>query len=428
MGNKDFSWWYEIMKYTREAPGRVYADELVERIRASGDGTNESVEPDDVVNYLNTHKPEELMGRNYLRQDPVTQGVFSIPSQRSELDSAVASYFSDTEAPYLYNRYLYTDMPKNESAWSMKDIHHMGRKAGAVWLDDNDYLCIDLTRLPPNGNKGRNSSQQVSERPAGAWEDKDGCHPVLPHKFVKESLCVANFDLQELIDDYDGEKIAGIGEFKADGVIFTGTTSFAFKSNYEDSPPLKGGLCLRGATFCNDVVVKNVTFDLSGEGHKDAGYNTSKVDFRDVRFYGNVFFRDVRFMGDSPNAELSFEDARIQHESKDAGNKIEFNNVDFGDVRLNCFQMILGDYVYCLSEKSSESVYTPWDKRKNTIRFNNVLFGDGAGIDFTDAEIDNGIIEVSNVSALPLSFFALPLWSNRVILMLKKNIVPRVTT
>lgn len=366
MSGEDFSWWYEIMKYIREAPGRVYADELAKRIGSSGSKTNESIKPDEVVNHLNAQKPEGLRHNHFLRQDTLTKGIFSIPSQRSELDKSIQDKYKD----YIYNSYLYTPNapPEKKEIRGWKELH------------DSEFLCID--------NEG-----------------------VLHIDLTKLSADVRNFKLQSVVDmcEKNGDHIKAIGKINADRVVFKGKTEFSFRSNYEDSPPLKRGLCLRGATFCDDVEIKNVTFDLSGEGQMEAGYNTSKVDLRDVRFFGNVTFRDIRFMGDSPNMELSFEDARICHKNKGSDNKIEFNNVDFGNTHLNFFQMILGEFVYGLPEKSSseqgQAGQESDSQGKNIIRFNNVLFGDGAKIDFTDAEIDNGLIEISNISALPLSYF-----------------------
>lgn len=315
----------------------------------------------------------------------MTSGIFSIPSQRCVLDETIYSRFKIMKTPYYYNTHLYSKSTENVGGWSVRNIKQMEGDERIVWLD-GDSLHIDLTKLPSNEIDRNKPKNDTGQRPR-----------------------VANFDLQELVDKFGVARVASIGEFRADGVVFTGKIKFVFNSNYEDSPPLKRGLCLRGATFCDDVEIKNVTFDLSGEGQMEAGYNTSKVDFRDARFFGNVTFRDIRFMGDSPNMELSFEDARICHENKGSDNKIEFNNVDFGNTHLNFFQMILGEFVYGLPEESSseqgQAGQESDSQGKNIIRFNNVLFGDGAKIDFTDAEIDNGLIEISNISALPLSYF-----------------------
>lgn len=56
MSTLDTSQWYKIMKYIREAPGRVYADELLDMIHTLQGDEKEK----EVVDFLNINPPKGL--------------------------------------------------------------------------------------------------------------------------------------------------------------------------------------------------------------------------------------------------------------------------------------------------------------------------------------------------------------------------------
>ena len=77
--------WMRIMRYIREVPGTVYEEQLDDIYRAvSGERPDGQIN----VNLLNGGCPSFPEGRRYLKADPVTGGIYTIPGQRKTLDKA----------------------------------------------------------------------------------------------------------------------------------------------------------------------------------------------------------------------------------------------------------------------------------------------------------------------------------------------------
>lgn len=368
--NVDFEYWYKIMKYIREVSGTVYEEELLELLQSYPGGIPSC--PKDagkVVDFLNQVNPFGVIGC-FLKTDDLSGGIYTIPSQRQQLDGALFEHYENTAQPYSYNRFLYMEalqLPK--STWTFERILERDKdrpETEKVFsLDEERQLKIDLTLL----------------------EGKE--------------VAVSDFDLQAIANHF---QVMSFGKINAANVLFVGDTNLQFNMEFRSSPFLKNGMCFCGATFCKDLRIKNITFEMSAEEKTEEEYDSTKVDFRNVRFFGSVSFRDIRFIGDTSDTELSFEDARIAHGTEAGGqlNKIEFRNIDFAHTQLNLFQMVVGRFVFGIA-KADKAEGRP---DQNRILFAHVVFAEDAVLNLSDVEINNGLIEMKNVPTLPASHFS----------------------
>lgn len=342
MDMRDTRWWSETMEYIRVVPGKVYKDQLLAlvRERMTAHGVNaeselRGVNEENIADFLNGGG--DL--RYYLKMDPVTGGIYTVPSRRRELDRLLF----EADSSYKYNKYLYEDAaPEFIGGADMAEV----ARTAVTFSPETGELEIDLKRL--------------------AGEEK----------------VVDSFDINELTELVGGE-VSRITRFAAQGVVFTGVTNLAFGAERVSAPPVTGGIALSEATFTGPVRMGNMTLDFA------AGEGGGRVDFRNVRFFDDVAFRDLRFTGDTESAEISFEDARF---SKD----LEFTNIDFGAATLNCFQMVVGDFVGYVDRRAEGR---PVGRRR--VRLVNIDISEDAAIDFTDAEMDGTDIIFENISKLP---------------------------
>lgn len=359
------SWWLRIMEYLRVAPGRIYAEQLLDKLEyffysEAGPGMHlpESARID-VVDFLNTCTPEGLPGkinRHFLKSDVLTNGVYTVPSQRVTLDAALKAANPD----YTYNPWLYissghapkADLTLDQVLADPEAFRHIFQ------LDtQTQSLSIDLTRISHTG----------------------------------ESPVFHGFDLNRIVARYAMlSPIRKITRFDAGSVLFTGYTQIAL-DDCADVPTLSRGLSCNGATFFGRFEMRGITFTFDAENSRpDNGYEPNKVDFRNARFFGRTAFKDVRFIGEVLDMEMSMEDARIQE-------SIDFFNVEFGHANLNCFQMVIGDFVDRLVLTNS---HTPC-VGKRTVRLTNVTAEEDVVFDFTDVEMDQGQILICNIPKLP---------------------------
>lgn len=363
-------WWRDVMEYIRVAPGRIYPEQALQRLAYfyQCDQGSKSQLPklafDDVVTFLNTYDPDRPNGgvnRHILKTDVLTNGIYTVPSQRVLLDAMLHEENPD----YKYNKYLYMDAlePGLRHGMDLETLMIEPEEYPGVFSLDaqTGELSIDLTAL---------------EKPG-------------------EEVVVHGFHLGKLVASLSRRwSISRLGVINAAGVRFTGDTEFVL-DDYRTSAVCTRGTSFNGATFCGNFEMRGITFTFDGDldnGLDD--YEENKVDFRNARFFRGAAFKDVRFLGDMLDMELSLEDARIQE-------KIEFFNVDFGHASLNCFQMVVGGFVDRVTEEGF-STAGPQEKR-HAIRLSNVTADEDVTFDFSDVEMDQGEVVLSSISTLPVT-------------------------
>ena len=351
------------MRYIREVPGTVYEEQLDDVLRNAG------LEPEEntiiSVDSLNGGFSESPSFRRYLKKNGVTGGIYTIPSQRKELDFTIKEYFDahsdECDAPYAYNKYLYED----------------SFDAGQTGLERFDF-----------SNKEAVLSLVGSEITV-----TDGVLNIDLSDF-RDKYAVENFDIKSICQSV-GSGIESIGYINANSIVFLGETVFAFDDAYE-SPSVTGGAFFNGATFAGDIKWQNFSFRFEKSASRVIGnLGGNKLDFRNTRFFGDVSFKDVVFSGALSEAEVSFEDARIK---KGESNKLEFINVDFGQTLLNFFQITVGDFIDSCQQTLECNGDFP-----NEISFKNVSVSDESAINFADAEIHNCAITFKNISSMPMT-------------------------
>lgn len=359
------SWWIDVMRYIREAPGKLYEDQLERLLK---DRNIEKPSGETIDYFLN----KQYGGSDtlFLKIDPVTKGIYTVPSQRKDLDRYIANQSADSGEPkYKYNEYLYEEnIPsvKQDNIISMNDILSC---ENVFKTDlDNGILSVDLSQL----------------------------------KNENEKIVVSDFDINEIINFYIEKHENGtcssfdFGEINAAGVLFLGNTCLRISDSLAFMPHVKNGMSFSEATFAGNLEVGNIVFEFdSNDENTSVDCIRSKVDFRNARFFGEALFRDISFYGDEPDMEISFEDARAQ-------NSLKFINIDFGHASVNLFQTVIGRYVWYVPH-NDDSLIKYTDEYINSIEFKNVTFSDDSQIDLSDAEMNNTKIVFENIPSLPLT-------------------------
>ena len=352
--------WAKTMRYIRDVPGTVYEEQLQDIL---GIELDPSLSISDLLNNGfndETHK-------RYLKKDPVTGSIYTIPGNRKELDSLLKDYFKNDEKPYAFNEYLYDD---NLTADSVHEdfidlsVEDSLSASGVVHIE-NGYLNVDFSR--------------------------------------SAAIYYKNFDIKFVWETYKRKfpEIKALGYIYAENLFFAGNTSLSFDDLY-DCPRFFVGISFKGSVFVGDFSMKN--FIIQFESLPDLALQSllyKKADFRNVRFAGKVSFKNIRFCGDTADAELSFEDARIKDNSEKP-NYLEFISADFGHTILNFFQMTVGDFVDNHNDSTIKSFYGE-EPGKNGILFKNISISDDSFINFSDAEIQNGLIEFNGFGSLPVT-------------------------
>ena len=370
----DRTWWLKTMEHVRTVSGKIYRDQLHEIAQknyiewSNADNLRNLPnfsEDEGIVAYLNQHSPLEGV-KFFLKEDPDTGCIYTIPSQRKRLDQAIY----EMNADYKYNCFLYADKSVGNCMCRDKISFENLQKTDftlflKVFSYDNNTseLKIDLTQLA-------------------------GKHP----------YCFDSFDLDEIYDYYIENVVKPnkredfhFGEINGSWTIFSGKTNLAIDSRKRISPLFTGGMCFKGATFLEDVYIQNIEFCFNSTlYHLEKDYATNKIDFRNSRFFKSVIMRDIHLRGNAHGIRISFEDARIE-------NNLEIANTEFGNVELYCFQMIMGNYVEYIEDTEKN------DKSEHFIKLINIDAEDKAELDFSDVEIDNGKIILDNISNLPLT-------------------------
>ena len=310
-------WWIRTMEYIRNAPGRVYEDQLYTIVASfTGNDITDSVKASgkNIAEYLNENGPDTEK-HVYLKMDPMTGGIYTIPSQRYNLDRLI----KELDVSYLYNHFLYLNSVP-EGAYirtiSFEEMKQYPELFDSVFQFDEKTGRLDID-LPVITRDGYDSVSDFN------------LNAILKY-FYERVSCVTGI----YVGSIDGENL-----------VFSGKTSLSVEDSFAPQPSVKGNLYFNGATFLDTFVLENLELIYGSVGD-------AKLDFRNCRFFDSVIIRDIRVTGKSSEMEISFEDARIQK-------NFEIINVDLGNMNLNCFQIVIGDFVYC-----TDSAAVP-DERHN---------------------------------------------------------------
>ena len=370
-------WWMRVMNYIRTIPGTIYSEQLYQLTRyfdcpESVSKRLHGSDAPDPVGYFNRAEAARTEGliedRDicYLKKDPVTGGVFTLPESRRVLDKAVWRLFRQAEqegSPFpeeclSYNKYLYeplelTDEQVTEFPGTVSDAFIFRlREQGFLQYDDEQHsLDIDF----------------------GSLRQKDGTYGY-----------VRNFNICRLLEYFEEKKNAPcrLGSILGDKTVFLGETVLSSMDRIADNLQIGGRLSFNCATFERDVEFNYVRFLCEG-------IHGVVADFRDACFLGDVAFRNSVFEAEGPNMELSFEDAKLY-------GKLVLNHVQMGELKLNCFQTIFAG----ASPSGSDNSFR---KRVGII---NTEFGGSSMIDFSDAEFGTAgpsKVEFQNVKTMPIT-------------------------
>lgn len=364
-----YQWWIDTMYYLRVIPGSVYEDRLLEVAKNNQQKHGETdinfpTDERQIVQYLNFNNPTGKR-QCYLKVDQTTGGIYTVPSQRQGLDALIAEKYA---GKYFYNSYLYDAQYSCENR-RIIDISELLKTKEA-----NDVFVVDTH------DKTYNIYLDIASK-------KNNCvfFKGLNLNAIHSYFALKTARMGENSNEYRYGKIV------ASEIVFVDDVCLSIDDEALSSAHISRGLNFNGSTFAGDFLIKGITFDFYNQWLCESEYDSNKLDFRNTRFFGNVSFRDLRFIGDANDMEISFEDARIQ-------NRMEFNNIEFGHVKLNMFQMIFGDYVDHITRKQREA-----QTKRNTITLRNVSFSGDAEIDFSDVEINNGDIIFQNIPSLPMT-------------------------
>ncbi len=356
MDLEKWKWWTDTMEYVRTVSGTVYGDQLFKLARkhyAARCGEEIPASRENIVCFLNENTPT---GRPecFLKVDPVTDGIYTIPSQRIKLDELLFT----ANGAYIYNPYLYLDRaerPDTLEAITFDALLGLPFFDEVFRLSEDGELSVDLTAL------------RAHRIPA-----------------------FRDFDLARICEHFRPRSESfRIGRIKASQMVFLGETRLVFEPDDGALHPLCRGMCFSEAAFCGPFSAENLVFSFSaGQYGPRDDYDESKIDFRNVRFFDSVSFRDVRISGDAADHEITFEDARIEDE-------IEFINVDFGHANVYFFQTVVGEYVSCVEKAPAVP------EKPHRVRFLNISIADDSVIDFSDAEISGAELLFVNIPCLP---------------------------
>ena len=228
-------WWIKTMEYVRKAPGRVYADQLYNIIESfTGKDITGKVKASgkNIAEYLNGTGPDHEK-HVYLKMDPMTGGIYTIPSQRHHLDRLI----KDLDGSYVYNRFLYMDsvppdVPGNTITFDAMKSQYPDLFDSVFRFDlKTGQLDIDLSVMSQNGFDSFN-----------------------------------NFSLNAVLNHFSaitsGRIGIYVGSVNGENMIFTGRTSLSVDSIFDIKPVIKGNLYFNGATFLGAFVFENLDLVL----------------------------------------------------------------------------------------------------------------------------------------------------------------------
>ena len=343
-------WWLRTMNYIRTIPGTIYSEQLKELTKCFDcpEKLRERIykySESEFVDYLNTAKAakaSEMLDEYegcFLKMDPVTSGVFTLPASREILDSAIWRLYKQREFPepaLNYNRYLYEKPDVSEDLVfefpediTSEIINDLTEKGFIITDEDKHEISFDFSVFRKKG---------------------------------EYYIYVRNFDLCKICTHFPDYSI---GSLYGDKTVFSGETVFSSMNDITNHRTICGSLHFNCSSFERSIEFNYMSFICEK-------IDDSKVmDFREACFFGNVFFRNSVFENTSSNMEMSFEDAKVM-------GRLGFNNVDVGGLTINCFQTIFDSY-----DDETVSENQPY---LNKVSFVNTVFGGDSIIQFSDSE------------------------------------------
>lgn len=301
----------DLMHFIREESGTLYPDQVVSFIHECGmeqeGGEIEKViqayeKGSDFEEALNTYFQKAFQSHDnspFIRKDPITGAVYTIPSKRSEYDGKIKEKYAD----FRFNRYLYKDYEFNKKCVKVERI-----SVADIIVECESWIEIDFTKL---------------ENSAGIQFEQFDLRAMLNRvqAYLKNTL-------------HAGRQ-KPIKRICFDGMCFCGTTYLSLEKETMEICVALEEISARGAVFLNEVYIQNISFYF--ERHDDVLYCHNGINFRDTRFFDAVYIRNIKLQGYTDKAEFSFEDARFSKE-------LRINNVVFGNAKLYLFQTILERY------------------------------------------------------------------------------------
>lgn len=363
-------WWLRTMNYIRTIPGTIYSEQLRELTKSFGCPKElaERIYPysdNDFLDYMNRAEAAKKTGMldaydgHFLKKDPLTSGVFTLPASRKILDRGIWNLYKKNSFPepaLNYNRYLYQEPEVDERL--VKLFPEEISAEVMAELTENGFITIDVTL----GEISLDFSVFRREQ--------------------EYYIYVRNFDLCKICDCFPDY---AIGCIYADNTVFLGETVFSSMHDITYRKRITGTWHFNCASFEKNIEFNYMRFLCE---HID---DSKVIDFRDVSFFGNVVFRNSVFENTASNMEISFEDAKIM-------GRLGFNNVDAGSLTINCFQTI---FDAAPTETVNEN--QPY---LNKVSFINTVFGGDSMIQFSDAEFRSELrskVSFQNIQNMPLT-------------------------
>lgn len=298
----------DLMHFIREESGTLYPDQVVSFIHEcgmeqEGGGIEKVIQAYEkgfgFEEALNSYFRETFQSPEnspFVRKDPITGAVYTIPSKRSEYDGKIKEKYAD----FRFNRYLYKDYELNKKFVKVERI-----SVADILIECESWIEIDFTKL---------------ENSAG--------------------IQLQQFDLKTMLNKVQAylKNTLHAGRQKPikricfDGMCFCGTTYLSLEKETMEICAALEEISARGAAFLNEVYVQNISFYF--EQHDNVLSRHNGINFRDTRFFDAVYIRNIKLQGYTDMAEFSFEDARLSK-------ALRINNVVFGNAKLYLFQTIL---------------------------------------------------------------------------------------
>ncbi len=345
-----------LLHFLRTEPGAIYPDQIisfVEKWKNDKDAKKiieeykEKGNLDSILNLFFQREFKSLTPVIFVKKDPITKAVYTVPKERSNYDDIIKGYYSD----YCYNKYLYYNYARFTKRIKNNNLDVWNIPISKVVCVKEEYLEIDFAQLIDSEPVYFNDFNLTY------FLERIWGYSVLVEKIINEQKTVKRISF--------------------DGICFCGVTYLSIES--EEGMKICSGLeeiSARAATFERDVYVQNMSFYYK---HKDnILHEHNGVYFRNAKFFGAVYIRNLKFLGYTDMAAFSFEDAHICE-------KAEINNVMFGNLKLCFFQTVIEN------QRDEESIV-----------LKNSQFSENAEIDFTGMEIKTTQIKLINMEYLPL--------------------------
>lgn len=367
----------DILRHIRKEPGRVYKDQLTQLFCPDWGSTSMGEDADS----MDKQNPVDrcLEWARLLKWIVVdeTNGIATIPSKRKEIDRLIG------------NRRPWEEQNRDEvHDWKMNWKANAATK-GHAYSFGKFALNIDTMGISIVLDSGIIVNNFSLETIYMHFYDRIGKHT----------------ELAKRINELHFEKVQAIG------VWFRGDTTLCV--NKEGVHPwYTGQFEFNRSTFEKEIILHDMVY-VEKTATKGKYQTDNKISFRDCEFLKGVRIRNLLIVNSSTEMEISFEDAFIKE-------RFEICYSDIGHTRINCFQMVVGDYIFCpmpdreihVKIGESEETYSAIEgnseveqTEKAEILLKNLFMYEDAIIDFSHVEmIDKGKIVIENIPVMPRMF------------------------